>query len=208
MFWERTTLCKILFPKVIWKISNLEKKIYLTFDDGPTPGITPLVLSVLKQYNAKATFFILGTQAELYPHLVDQIKNEGHLIANHGYRHIDGFFSSTANYIKNVEQGAVITGSSLFRPPYGRITPWQLLHLKNKHKIVLWSCMSMDFSAKYTPEQCLSKTLKNICPGAIIVFHDTEKAAHNLFEILPELLKRLGRENYQIETLLLLCNFH
>ncbi len=208
MFWEHTNLCKVLFPKVIWKISTLDKKIYLTFDDGPTPGITPLVLSFLKQYKAKATFFMLGIQAEQYPELVSQIQNEGHLVANHGYRHIDGFFSSTTHYIKNAEDGAVITGSALFRPPYGRLTPWQLTHLKKKHKIVLWSCMSMDFSAKYTPEQCLRKTIRSIHPGAIMVFHDTEKAAYNLIKILPELLKRLESDNYQVETLPLLGNFH
>jgi peptidoglycan-N-acetylglucosamine deacetylase len=201
MLWECTNLFKKLFPGVIWKVSTPDKKIYLTFDDGPTPGITPLVLSFLKQYNAKATFFVMGTQVEQYPQLTAQIQNEGHLIANHGYRHIDGFFSSTTYYINNAEQGALISGSSLFRPPFGRITPWQLYRLKKKYQIVLWSCMSMDFNSKYKPEQCLSKTLKSIQPGAIIVFHDTEKATDNLLKILPELLNKLQINNYQTETL-------
>jgi peptidoglycan/xylan/chitin deacetylase (PgdA/CDA1 family) len=201
MFWACTNLCKKLFPRVIWKVATPDKKIYLTFDDGPTPGITPLVLAFLKQYNAKATFFVLGAQVEQYPQLTAQIQNEGHLIANHGYRHIDGFYSSTTYYINNAEQGALISESSLFRPPFGRITPWQLYRLKKKHQIVLWSCMSMDFSSKYKPEQCLSKTLKSIQPGAIIVFHDTEKASDNLLKILPKLLNKLQINNYQTETL-------
>jgi peptidoglycan-N-acetylglucosamine deacetylase len=201
MFWEHTKLFKMMFPKVIWKVSTLQKKIYLTFDDGPTPGISPLVLSLLKQYKAKATFFNLGVQAELHPDLVKQFQGEGHLVANHGYRHIDGFFSSTVNYINNVEKGATITGSYLFRPPYGRITPWQFSRLKKRHKIIWWSCMSMDFNSKYTPERSLRKIIKNIFPGAIIVFHDTEKAANNLKKILPELLMHLEKAGYAMETL-------
>lgn len=201
MFWH-FNLLKMLFPKLVWKVSTKEKKVYLTFDDGPTPGITPLVLAFLKQYGAKATFFCLGSQAEQNPGLMRQISEEGHLLANHGYEHINGFFSSTVSYVKNVEQGAAIVGSGFFRPPYGRITPWQLLRLKDRYKIVLWSCMSMDFKANVTPEKCLALTLKKIHPGAIIVFHDTEKAAGNMLDILPKLLERLRMGGYQLETLM------
>jgi len=194
-------LHKILFSKLIWSIPTTQRKIYLTFDDGPTPGITPLVLSFLRQVNAKATFFCLGKQAELYPNLISQIKSDGHLIANHGYEHISGFTSSLAAYIKNINMGANATGSSLYRPPYGRITPRQIFHLKNKYTIVWWTCLSMDYDSRISPEQCLKKIFKKTKPGAIIVFHDTSKAANNLITILPAYLKRLVRDNYQFETL-------
>jgi peptidoglycan-N-acetylglucosamine deacetylase len=195
-------LRKILFSKLIWSIPTTEKKIYLTFDDGPTPGITPLVLSFLRQVNAKATFFCLGKQAELNPNLISQIKNDGHSIANHGYEHISGFTSSLTQYIKNVDMGAASTRSTLYRPPYGRITPRQIFHLKNKYNIVWWTCLSMDFNPKTSPEKCLKKIIKKTKPGAIIVFHDTNKAASNLITILPAYLKHLVKHHYQFETLM------
>jgi peptidoglycan/xylan/chitin deacetylase (PgdA/CDA1 family) len=199
--WFKVNCINLVYPKLVWKIPTQNKVIYLTFDDGPTPNVTPQVLALLHQYNAKATFFCLGAQAARHPDIINQIKTEGHEVANHGYSHVDGFFTSTNDYIKNAEEGAFITQSKLFRPPYGRITPLQYFKLKRKYKIVKWSIMSKDYNNKLTPEQCLKRTMKRISPGAIVVMHDSEKAAKNVIAMLPELLKILNKNNYQSESL-------
>jgi peptidoglycan-N-acetylglucosamine deacetylase len=191
----------MVFSDLIWKMPTHKKIIYLTFDDGPTPGVTTRVLALLHQYHARATFFCLGSQVSKYPDMLDQIKANGHLIGNHGYQHLDGFFTSTRTYLKNAEEGAFVTESKLFRPPYGRINPLLYFKLKKKFKIVLWSVMSKDYDINLTPEQCLKRTIKRISPGAIIVFHDSEKAAKNVLDVLPEVLKKLQELGYQTEGL-------
>ena len=202
MAWRRIpNWLKKIFPQLVWEGSTIEKYIYLTFDDGPTPGITSQVLALLNQYKAKATFFCLGSQVEKHPDLFEQIKAEGHTVGNHGYRHLNGFFSTTKEYVKNAQHGASITESRLFRPPYGRITPRQIRLLKNDYQIVMWSMMSMDFRAKLKPEQCYNNIVNHIFPGAIIVFHDTEKAAKNVFNILSLLLDHLDEKGYRALTL-------
>ena len=188
---------KKTFPQLVWELTTVEKNIYLTFDDGPTPETTPQVLAFLNQYKAKATFFCLGSETEKYPNLLELIKSEGHTIGNHGYRHLNGFFSSTKKYIKNARDGALITESKLFRPPYGKITPLQMHLLKKEFRIIMWSIMSMDFNTKIKAEQCLRNVIDNIFPGAIIVFHDTEKAAKNLLTVLPLFLNYLTDKEYK-----------
>jgi peptidoglycan-N-acetylglucosamine deacetylase len=192
---------KKMFPHLVWEVPSADKDIYLTFDDGPTPGITPQVSSLLKRYNAKASFFCLGSQAEKYPELLNLLETEGNTIGNHGYKHLSGFSSSTEKYIKNTREGALITKSSLFRPPYGKITPWQISYLRKEYRIIMWSIMSMDYNIKLTPIQCLDNVLNNVFPGAIVVFHDTEKAAKNLLNILPLLLENLCQKGYKIKSL-------
>jgi peptidoglycan/xylan/chitin deacetylase (PgdA/CDA1 family) len=191
----------MVFSNLIWKIPTHKKTIYLTFDDGPTPGVTTQVLALLHQYNARATFFCLGSQVEKHPDMMGLIKEKGHVIGNHGYQHFDGFFTSTRTYVKNAEAGALLTESKLFRPPYGRINPLQYFKLKKKYKIVLWSVMSKDYEMNITPEHCLKRTIKRFAPGAIIVFHDSEKAAKNVLTVLPEVLKKLQELNYRAEVL-------
>jgi peptidoglycan/xylan/chitin deacetylase (PgdA/CDA1 family) len=202
MRWVNTPAwLKSVFQQLVWEIPTLNKDIYLTFDDGPTPGITPQVLALLFEHNAKATFFCLGSNIELYPELLEEIKAAGHAIGNHGYNHLSGFSTSLNKYIKNVEKGAELSGSRLFRPPYGRITPWQVRKLRKQHAIIMWSIMSMDFDARLTPEQCLQNVIKNIKPGAIIIFHDSDKAKKNLLELLPKLLNWLQKNGYETKVL-------
>ena len=200
--WVHTSAwLKWIFPQLVWAIPTLEKKIYLTFDDGPTPEITSLVLALLLQHKAKATFFCLGSRIELFPETIEEIKLAGHVIGNHGYQHRSGFFTPIKKYVENARKGAEISGSKLFRPPYGHITPWQIRKLKKDYRLILWTIMSMDFKQHLSAEQCLNNVLKHIKPGAIIVFHDTEKAKEKILQVLPALLKWLDINGYQTEGL-------
>jgi len=192
---------KWIFPQLVWTIPTLEKKIYLTFDDGPTPEITSLVLALLLQHKAKATFFCLGSRIELFPETIEEIKLAGHVIGNHGYQHRSGFFTPIKKYVENARKGAEISGSKLFRPPYGRITPWQIRKLKKDYRLILWTIMSMDFKQHLSAEQCLNNVVKHIEPGAIIVFHDNEKAKEKILQVPPALLKWLDINGYETKGL-------
>ena len=176
------------------------KIVYLTFDDGPTRNITPIVLEVLACYNAKATFFCLGKNVIESPELLKEIKSAGHAIGNHGYNHLNGWVTPNDIYIENALKGMQLINSNLFRPPYGKITPKQIKKLTSSTKIVLWSNMSMDFDNKFSAEKCLNNVINHIYPGAIIVFHDTEQAADRLVYILPRLLDYLATNNYKTLT--------
>lgn len=199
---------KILFPvlrkifsQFTWEINTPNKNIYLTFDDGPEPGVTPQVLSFLKQYNAKATFFCLGSKLELYPDIKSLILKNEHTIGNHGYLHLDGFKSSTKTYVDNIRKGADITKNNLFRPPYGRITPWQFNKIKSDTRIIMWSIMSMDYSNNSTIEKCIRNVLNNAYPGAIILFHDSIKASKIVLNALPIILETLSHDGYSFRTI-------
>lgn len=195
------TIAKRLVKGVVWDVPAESKKIYLTFDDGPEPEVTPRVLVFLSQYGAKATFFCLGEKIEKNLPLFNAIKTAGHTIGNHGYKHLSGFRTGNSDYIANAKRGAELSCSRLFRPPYGRITLSQYKALKREHSIVMWSVMSMDFSEKVTPQQCVNNVLSNIYTGAIIVFHDTPKAAANLLVALPQILESLSEQGYTFEVL-------
>lgn len=186
-----------LFPQMVWDVPVTGKNIYLTFDDGPTPEVTPQVLAILSEYRAQATFFCLGTKIETHPALFESIKAAGHTIGNHGYQHISGFSTSLHAYLDNARRGEQCSGSKLFRPPYGRLTPRQISWLKKDYRLIQWSIMSMDFDAALTPARCLHNVLKNIKPGAIIVFHDSEKAQKNVLQVLPELLQWMEKNGYK-----------
>jgi peptidoglycan-N-acetylglucosamine deacetylase len=202
MNWVLTpTWLKIAFPQLVWNVPTSEKIIYLTFDDGPTPEITSRVLDLLAEHRAISTFFCLGSQIKQYPNLSAQIKEHGHAIGNHGFLHLSGFTTCTNKYIENTNQGAIATGSHLFRPPYGRITPWQIQKLKKHHRLIMWTVMSMDFDQGTTPQRCLDNVIRNIQPGAIIVFHDTDKAAAKLLHVLPKLLTWIEMNGYKAASL-------
>jgi peptidoglycan-N-acetylglucosamine deacetylase len=192
---------KKLFPQLIWEMPDIEKTVYLTFDDGPTPGVTPRVLDFLLQYQVQATFFCLGSRAEQCPSLPELIRAGGHTVGNHGYLHLSGFTTASETYYENARRGAIITNSNLFRPPYGRIAPWQISALKKYYRIVMWTIMSMDFSYKTTVFQCLKNVKENIHPGAIIVFHDSVQAGENLLQVLPDLLNWLKDNGYQAKAI-------
>lgn len=195
-FWVKTNrFIKLLFPKYVWAIPNDAKKVFLTFDDGPTPEITEWVLEQLHNYNAKATFFCIGNNIKKQPEIFNKIIAQGHAIGNHTFNHLNGWKTSTEEYIENIKlcQSEIKNPKSqipnLFRPPYGKIKPSQSKRLRNLgYKIVMWDIISYDFDQSISKEECLHNVLDNIKPGSIIVFHDSIKARKNLEYILPKTL--------------------
>ena len=174
-----------------------DNKIYLTFDDGPHPVITPWVLDLLKQYNWKATFFCVGNNVQKYPETYQQIINEGHAVGNHTFNHLKGTATPSENYIQNIAECANLVKSNLFRPPYGRITREQSAVIKDQYQIIMWSLLSGDFDKNLDPEKALQKLNKLSKAGLIVVFHDSEKAEKNLRIILPRYLDYLCQNNFK-----------
>ena len=162
-----------IFPSLIWKCITNEKKVWLTFDDGPTPKVTNFILKVLKKNNIKATFFCVGNKIEKHPDIIKKINNEGHVIGNHSYSHINGFKTSTKKYLKDISKcQELIPNTKIFRPPYGKITPMQIRKLKQDFKIIMWDVMAYDFSNRLTQEECLLNVTDNVENVSINILHD------------------------------------
>ena len=179
-----------LFPDMIWEIDD-PNGVFLTFDDGPTPGITEWILSTLKRYDAKATFFVLGKNSEMYPDLHERIIKEGHKIGNHTYSHQKGWGMPLDKYIEDVDFADDILHSNLFRPPYAQTTPSQIRAVAKRYKVVMWNILSRDYARSVTPEKCLREVLPHISAGSIIAFHDSQKSFRNMSYVLPKVLKRV-----------------
>jgi len=186
---------------IIWKINTTEKKIFLTFDDGPHPTITQEVLAILKDYRAKATFFCLGSNAKEHPGIIDKIISEDHAIGNHTYSHMNGWVTKSRDYIEDVFACEDYLKTVLFRPPYGRIKPVQIKQLKRNFHIILWTVISGDFDVKLKPEKCLESTIENSGSGSIIVFHDSEKAKERVLFSLPAFLEKFSKSGYKFESI-------
>jgi peptidoglycan/xylan/chitin deacetylase (PgdA/CDA1 family) len=180
-----------MFPDLVWQIED-EQGVYLTFDDGPTPGVTEWILSTLRRHNAKATFFVLGKNVEMYPDLYKKILDEGHSVGNHTYSHQKGVGMSLERYLEDIDFASTIVRSNLYRPPYARITPSQLRAVAQRYKVVMWSIVSRDYNSKLSGERCLQGVLPHIKAGSIILFHDSEKAFANMSYALPKTLKRIA----------------
>ena len=193
---------KKIYPKRIWNINTSKKIIYLTFDDGPHPTITPFVLEVLQNYQAKATFFCIGDNVNKFPELYQSIKNQYHKIGNHTYNHLNGWKTTTEDYIKNILLAEEKIESKLFRPPYGKLTSSQSKHLQQlEFKIIMWNVLSGDFDKSINRETCYKNVTTNAKSGSIVVFHDSEKAFEKLQFALPKTLKYFTNQGYTFESL-------
>lgn len=201
---------KRIFPDYVWDFSSSGKVLYLTFDDGPTPHITPWVLDVLQHYNAKATFFCIGDNVEKHPEIFKQVLDRGHTVGNHTQNHLRGWKTSTKRYVENTlkAQEAIDANTplavktTLFRPPYGQITPNQgktLLSLG--YRIIMWSVITFDWEDYLSEEQCLNNALNNTTDGNIIVFHDSVKASRNMMYALPKVLKHFSSLGYTFKAI-------
>lgn len=186
---------------MLWDMPKGEKKLYLTFDDGPTPVVTPKVLELLKKYNARGTFFCLGRNTERHPEILTEILKDGHSVGNHTYSHIKGWRADDQEYFNDIKLASSLINSRLFRPPYGQITRSQLRHLRTHYKIVMWSMMTHDYDPLVSKERCLKATLKHCKDGSIIVFHDSVKASEKLFYTLPLILEEFSRKGYLFEAI-------
>ena len=198
-----------MYSDCVWNFSLKDPVIYLSFDDGPHPVATPFVLDLLKQFNAKATFFCIGKNVALYPAVYKRILTEGHRTGNHTFNHINGWKHTDEEYIKDVAEARKYIDSKLFRPPYGKITKFQvklLMGLQNTKqdvlfKVIMWDVLSADFDESISAEKCTSNVIKNAGPGSIIVFHDSEKAFPRMQSALRETLKFFTNKGYSFQSI-------
>jgi peptidoglycan/xylan/chitin deacetylase (PgdA/CDA1 family) len=197
-------ILKKLYPNLIWNARRDARSIFLTFDDGPIPIVTPFVLNILKKHNAKATFFCIGDNVSKHPDIFNDLKKDGHAIGNHTYNHLRGWKTDNETYLQNFLQADKLLDTPLFRPPYGRIKRQQIKLLTNARpdlKIYMWDVLSGDFDMSLTPQECLKNVLKHTEPGSVIVFHDSIKAFTRLEYVLPRALEAWSKEGYTFETL-------
>lgn len=212
-------LVKKLYPSLFWAMPGTEKNLYLSFDDGPHATATPFVLEQLKQFNAKATFFCIGKNVVELPELYRQILDAGHAVGNHTFNHLNGWKTKDKAYIDNIFEARKYIDSQLFRPPYGRITRFQmkLLQLKDNNgvqetaagftpatanfKIIMWDILSGDFDITLSPQKCLQNVVLHAKPGSIIVFHDSAKAWDRLQYALPKVLEHFTAAGYSFKAL-------
>lgn len=198
-------LLKKFYPQnLIWDKSRDKKIIYLTFDDGPIPIVTPFVLEILKKFNAKATFFCIGDNINKHQDIFFQLKADGHAIGNHTYNHLNGWKSDNKKYLDNILKCQELTQTDLFRPPYGRIKKSQIKNLESKiknQKIIMWDVLSGDFDTQLSPEKCLKNVLKHTKNGSIVVFHDSLKAFDRLKYTLPKALAQWQAQGYEFHSI-------
>ena len=200
MFVKTPSIAKYLFPSLVWKKNTDQKKIWITFDDGPDEKVTPYLINVLEEFNIKATFFIIGNQAKKHPELVKLIINSGHKIGNHSFSHLNGFSTDNNKYLEDVEQAKKYIDSDIFRPPYGKITPFQIKNLKKDFKIIMWDIMSWDFKENISSNKIFRNVMDNVESGSIILFHNNLKSYENLKKSLKIILKKLKEQEYQFST--------
>lgn len=200
-FIKTPELLKKLYPQQIWSLPQDDKSIYLTFDDGPTPGVTDWVLRVLEEYDAEATFFLVGNNVQHHPNIVRRIIGKGHSIGNHTQNHLNGWSTQTRDYLKNTLQCSQILETTLFRPPYGRITRRQAAVMRKRYKIIMWDVLSGDFDRSISKEKVLRNVLTNTVAGSIIVFHDSLKAETRMKYALPRVLEHFSKKGYQFKKI-------
>ena len=192
---------RALFPGVTWRIPADRKCVYLTFDDGPIPEVTPWVLEVLERYGVKATFFMVGDNVRKHPDVYRMVVDRGHRVGNHTFNHIQGIQYRTRNYRANVEKAAEWIPGDLFRPPHGYMRLRQVLALRRRYRIIMWDVVTRDYSPRLTPDEVFDNVRRYTRDGSIIVFHDSLKAERNLREALPRSIEWLRAEGYEFRLL-------
>lgn len=194
-------ILRSFYPSLVWEMPRDEKKIFLTFDDGPHPIITPKVIDLLRRYDAKATFFCIGRNVEANKDIFNMILKEGHSVGNHTYNHDRGWRTATKDYIESVERANEHINSNLFRPPHGRIKYSQIRALQQKYKIITWTVISYDWDKSITSDDCFNNIIRNADSGSIIVFHDSEKAINNMLPALEKVLKYYKSKGFTFEKI-------
>lgn len=192
----------MLTPDGIFRIpSGEEREVYLTFDDGPIPEVTPWVLDVLDRYDVKATFFMVGDNVRKYPAVFEEVKRRGHRIGNHTMHHIQGSHTTTRGYLRDVEEAARLIGSDLFRPPHGWLRPRQARALASRYKIIMYDLVTRDYSRRIDAAKVVENVKRYTRPGSIIVFHDSLKSREKLETALAESIEWLRGEGYSFRLL-------
>lgn len=194
-------ILKPIASDLVWDIPTDEKVLYLTFDDGPHPGITPDVLRILDQFGAKATFFCVGANIERFPEVFDQVSQEGHAVGNHTFNHESGWDTANFSYLRSYIDCQKLTENALFRPPYGRIKREQVRALKHHTNLIMWDVLSGDFDPKRSAEKCAETVIKHARGGSIVVFHDSMKARENVLGSLPVVLKHFSENGFSFRPI-------
>jgi peptidoglycan/xylan/chitin deacetylase (PgdA/CDA1 family) len=190
-----------LAPGLTWRVDSPHKTVYLTFDDGPHPTITPWVMDQLEALGGRGTFFMVGHNVDKYPEVARSVCERGHSVGNHTYHHLKGWNTPTEAYLADVAKAAAVIPSKLFRPPYGRISRAQIKALKPDYRIVMWEVLTGDFDRYIQPEDCTQAVLRHTKPGSVVVYHDSEKSWNNLQKSLPAVLEGLSKQGYEFKGL-------
>lgn len=199
MFIEQPPLIyRLLFPEATWRIKRRGRKVvYLTFDDGPIPEVTPWVLDLLERENIKATFFLVGDNVRRHPDLLERIRRDGHSYGNHTMHHMQGFKVRSINYLRDINEANALIDTTLFRPPHGLMRWSQASVVKHHYNIVMYDLVTRDYSSKLNPVQVLENVKRYTRNGSIIVFHDSIKAWSNMHIALPRAIAWLKSEGYE-----------
>lgn len=194
-------LIRCLYPSAIWRMDKDKKAVYLTFDDGPIPRVTPWVLDVLDRYGIKATFFMVGDNIRKHPDEFRMVVERGHRIGNHTFNHIRGLSYDINSYLENTDKACrMMMNTNLFRPPHGYMSPKQYAELKKRYKIIMWDLVTRDYNRKFTGEQILKKVKKYARNGSIITFHDSLKSEENIRYALPKAIEWLMEQGYEFKV--------
>ncbi len=192
---------RALCPTGLYRVSESDRRVYLTFDDGPIPEVTPWVLEQLAERNIKATFFMVGDNARRYPHLVEAVCKAGHALGNHAMHHLQGLRTSLQRYVADIEEARLYLNTSLFRPPHGFLRPSQAKALAGRYDIVMYDVVTRDYSRRLTADEVFDNVRTLVRPGSIIVFHDSLKSWPRLCEALPRSLDWLSEQGYTFASL-------
>lgn len=194
-------LLQRISSSLTWRIPSKEKVLYLTFDDGPIPEVTPWVVDQLKRYNAKGTFFCVGNNVRKHPAIYSLLLENGHLTGNHTEHHVNGWNTFNREYFLEVAKCSRVVKSDLFRPPYGKIRPTQIARLSKQYRIIMWDVLSKDYDPKLSGESVFERVKQNARPGSIIVFHDSLKAEVRLRYALPKVLEHFSSLGFRFESI-------
>lgn len=189
-----------LYPQAIWRMDPSVKAVYLTFDDGPIPEMTPWVLDVLDHYGIKATFFLVGDNVRKHPREFAMIKERGHRLGNHTFNHLRGFEWLTKNYLANADKANELIQTDLFRPPHGHMRWLQYEMLRRRYHIVMWDLVTRDYSKHLNGRQVFEKVKRYARNGSIITFHDSIKSKENTMYALPRSIEWLMEQGYEFKV--------
>lgn len=190
-----------LFPHLEWNVPTEERVVYLTFDDGPTPGTTEWIIQTLADYQAYGTFFCVGENVQRYPELIARLRSAGHALGNHTHRHLNAWEVSRSTYYHDIDQCSQHLLTDLFRPPYGKLRIGQGYRLARSRRVIMWDVLSGDFDPQASAADCLYRVVSSVRPGSIVVFHDSEKTDAKLRAVLPEVIRQLNAKGYRFEHL-------
>lgn len=196
-----------IYPKRIWRKASDEGKVYLTFDDGPVPGVTDFVLTELEKRAMKATFFLVGDNVRKHSLLAKEVLEAGHRVGNHTYHHLNGWKTNLEKYLQDIQECDEMllenlgVQTNLFRPPYGMMTTSQATEVLKTKQVIMWDVLSGDYDPQLSSERILKKTIKYTQEGSIVLFHDQQKTAGILPKCLPAYLDFIHGEGWQTELL-------